>query len=156
MPWFRPMVTCTEETVDINRPDDGWHHHVVGGNCSTEQWEMSSGWTGLISCRLNLLQAIEPFGLKEDDIRDNIDVFQKWRLDPESGKFHLAPSEGEPGDYIEFYAEMDLLVALSVCPSGGNTRPWSLPDDPPTSPLKVEIYDTGMPPKLFPARTAWR
>ncbi len=157
VPWFRPMATCTEETVDSARRPDGWHHHLVGSHCSCEQWEMGSGWAGLNSCRVNFLQAIEPFGLKEEDLLDNIDVHTKWRLDPEDGSVHLAArNDGGPGDYIEFYAEMNLLVALSVCPIGGNTRPWSLPGDPPTPSLKIEIHDTGIEPKPFPQWTEWR
>ena len=111
---------------------------------------MDSGRAGLNACRLNLLQAIEPFGLTEEDIHDNIDIHQKWRLEPKEGRYYLAPTDKKVGSYIEFYAEMDLLVAISACPDGDGTRHFSLPEDPPTLPLGIEIYDTGIEPTEFP------
>ena len=155
VPWFRPMATCVDETLDVRREDNRFHHHSVASHCSAEQVEMRSGNAGLNACRLNLLQAIEPFGLEERNLRDNLDVFQKWTFDGGNGKFYGARTESEPGDYIEFYAEMDLIVAVSVCPSGDNSENvfnvygevW---------PLGIEIYDTGILPKEFPRWTDWR
>ena len=118
LPSFRPMATCLEETADSARGGEGFHHHSVASHCSPENTEMLTGRPGLSACRLNLLRAIEPFGLTEEDLRDNIDVFTPLTIDPESGKLHGAICRAAIGAYIEFYAEMDLLVAASVCPAG--------------------------------------
>ena len=152
VPWLRPMVTCVDETLDARREDDQFHHHFVASHCSAEQVEMRSGTAGLNACRLNLLQAIEPFGLAEQNLRDNLDVFQKFAFDGREGKFYSARTDSKPGDYIEFYAEMDLIVAVSVCPSGDNSA--NIHGE--VLPLGIEIYDSGIPPKEFPRWTDWR
>lgn len=156
VPWLRPLATCIEDTVATDPSDKGFHHHWLGTHCATEWTEMRVNIPGLNSCHLNFLQAIEPFGLTEQNMRDNINLFQKMRPDPESGKIFAALSESKQGDYIEFYAEMDLLVAVTVCPNGDNTRYYSIPGKDPVLPLGIEIHDTGFEPKEFPTWTDWR
>jgi len=154
VPWLRPMATCIEDTVVST--DGGFHHHWLGTHCATEWTEMRVAIPGLNSCHVNFLQAIEPFGLTEEHIRDNINLFQKMRPDPTSGKISAARSESRRGDYIEFYAELDLLVAVTVCPNGDNTRYYSVPGKDIVRPLAIEIYDSGVEPREFPAWTDWR
>ena len=103
VPWLRPLATCIEDTVVNTEPE--FHHHWLGTHCATEWTEMRVAIPGLNSCHLNLLQAIEPFGLTEANLRDNINLFQKMKVDPDSGRILAAPSESKTGDYIEFYAE---------------------------------------------------
>ena len=111
---------------------------------------MRWGKIGVNVCGLNLLQAVEPFGLGEDDIYDNLDIFQKWSLDPRVGTYANDRNDCGKGDYIEFYAEMDLIAGVSVCPTGDNTVNFSTPEDNTVSPLAVEIYEIGVEPKEFP------
>jgi uncharacterized protein len=154
VPWLRPMATCIEDTVVGTERE--FHHHWLGTHCATEWTEMRVAIPGLNSCHLNLLQAIEPFGLTEANLRDNINLFQKMKVEPDSGRIVAARSESKRGDYIEFYAELDLLVAVSVCPNGDNTRYYSVPERDIVRPLGIEIYDTGVQPQSFPAWTDWR
>jgi uncharacterized protein YcgI (DUF1989 family) len=154
IPYLRPMVTCIADTVPVSDP--GFHHHCVGTHCAPEWLELRGGPPGLPACRLGLLQAIEPFGLKDSDIRDNLNIHQKCRIDAEDGRTYGMPSEGQAGAYVEFYAEIDLLVAIASCPNGDNTRYWSLPEDNVCSPLRVEIYHTGQEPIPSPRWTDWR
>jgi uncharacterized protein YcgI (DUF1989 family) len=83
---------------------------------------------------------------------ENIDVFTQFVVDPNSGKIYGARTEANPGDYIEFYAEIDLLVALSVCPTGDYTSI----DSKDLWPLGIEIYETNVKPREFPEWTEWR
>ena len=156
LPWLRPMMTCVEDTVAPDSASDGFHHHRFWTHCSPESMEMRSGRPGLSSCRVNLLRAIEPFGMTEENLGDNVVVFQKARLDPGDGRWYCARSDSRPGDYVELYAEMDLLVAVSVCPSGDNTRGWSEPGDDSVLPLGVEVHDTGVTPGESYSWTDWR
>jgi uncharacterized protein YcgI (DUF1989 family) len=108
------------------------------------------------SCHLNLLQAIEPFGLKEEDIQnDTFMVHQKTYVDPVSGKTDVIRGDSKPGDYVEFYAELDLIVALSACPMGEGAH-IAKPGEEIGHPLGVEVYDTRIQPKEFPKWTDWR
>jgi uncharacterized protein YcgI (DUF1989 family) len=155
LPWFRPMVTCTADTV-VTDPGTEFHHHFMGVHCSPEAAEMRFGIAGLNACLLNLLQAIEPFGVKEENLRENINVHEKNRSDPMTGKRTITRGDGKPGDYIEFFAEMDLIVGVSVCPFGDGTGNPTRSGRSLVHPLRVQVYDTGIVPKAFPAWTDWR
>jgi len=152
VPWFRPMAVCVEETLDSKGRDGDFHHHFGKTHCCPEVMEARTGRAGLNACHLNLLQAIEPFDLKEEDIHDNLNVFQKYRIDPVTGKGVSARTESMKGDYIEFYANIDLLVAVSVCPNGDNSAHQAAV----VRPMGIEVYETGIEPKAFPEWTNWR
>ena len=152
VPWFRPMAVCIEETVDSRSQDGEFHHHFVMTHCCPEVYEARLGKAGLNACHVNLLQAIEPFSLKESDIHDNINIFQKVRIDPITGKTRGARTASVAGDYIEFYANIDLLVAVSVCPNGDNSAHQA----DVVRPIGIEIYETGFEPPEFPKWTDWR
>ncbi len=53
-----------------------------------------------------------PFGLSESDVHDVINLFQVTGLD-DSARYYMSPCPARDGDYIEFLAEQDLLMALS-------------------------------------------
>jgi uncharacterized protein YcgI (DUF1989 family) len=73
-------------------------------------------------CHSNLTRAVLPYGLTEYDVHDVLNVFQVTGLNND-GKYFMEASPAQPGDYIEFFAEMDLLCALSTCP-GGDLSSW--------------------------------
>ena len=108
------------------------------------------------SCRENLLKAIRTYGLGAEDLHDNVNVHQKISLaDPVRGGMYLAASTARAGDYVEFYAEMDLIVAVSTCPLGdGTVDPTG--DLEQVRPLRIEVLDTEIEPKAFPPCNDWR
>jgi uncharacterized protein YcgI (DUF1989 family) len=150
------MMTCIEDTVVTLPPGGLFHHHRFWTHCSPESIEMRSGQSSLNACRINFLQAVQPFGLTEDDLDANIVLFQKVRIDPDDGQWYGAASEAKRGDYVGFYAEMDLLIAVSTCPSVDSIRPWHPPEDDSVRPLGIEIYQTNVSPKEHPSWTDWR
>jgi len=155
LPWFRPMMTCVEDTVGPETEGE-YHHHFSGVHGSAESNERNFGIAGTNACRLNLLQAIEPFGLTEEHLYTNINVHEKDRLDPKTGQRSITRGDGKPGDYVEFYAEMDLVVGVSVCPFGDGSATPMMYGEGVVRPLAVETYDTGIEPRAFPAWTNWR
>lgn len=58
-----------------------------------------------------------PYKLTEFDVHDVLNVFQVTGLNRE-GKYFMEPSPAKPGDYFEFFAETDVICALSTCPGG--------------------------------------
>ena len=52
----------------------------------------------------------------------------------------FSASPRRPGDYLEFFAEVDLLGALSACP-GGDTSCGHSDDRAKCYPLRVEVYE---------------
>ena len=157
VPWFRPLATCIDDTVVLQPPTDGWHHHAaIGAHCAPEMYEFRSGRTGLNGCHQNFLQAIQPFNMGEEHIGDNLNVHQKRRVDPVTGRCYVMAGDARPGDYIEFYAEVDLLVAVSACPCGDGGASGSRQDEIPQRPVALEVHDTGVPSRAFPPWTDWR
>lgn len=73
-------------------------------------------------CHSNLLRSVLPYGLNESDVHDVLNVFQVTGLD-DDGKYFMSASPARKGDFIEFFAEQDLLCALSTCP-GGDLSMW--------------------------------
>jgi uncharacterized protein YcgI (DUF1989 family) len=55
--------------------------------------------------------------LTELDVHDVLNVFQVTGLD-DQGKYFMETSPAKSGEYFEFFAEVDVLCALSACPGG--------------------------------------
>ena len=88
-------------------------------------------------------------------IHDNFMVHQKTYVEAQTGTVRAARGDSKPGDYIEFYAEIDLLVALSACPLGDALRDV-VTGRGEAHPMGVEVYETGIEPREFPMWTDWR
>jgi len=151
MPWFRPIMTIVEDTVqNVPEPMGARHHYIFGAHCTPYFWLLALGRPGRSSCYENLVAAIAPFGLKPEDVHDNLNLFQKSRIDLETSRRTTVPSDVKRGDYVEFFAEMDVLMAISACPVGsGRFRVETGGCESDTKPLGVEIYDTGVEPLSF-------
>lgn len=71
-----------------------------------------------------------------------LNVFQVTGLNRDD-KYYMKPCPAKAGDYLEFFAEIDLLCALSTCPGGDLSVPQWGPDagDPLSTcrPLRVEV-----------------
>ena len=143
MPHVRPMATMLLEHSGQPELPENFHNHVVlGGHCTSKQWEMLSGIKDHNSCHANGMQAVAPFGLGEEHIlHDNFMLFQPSYIRPD-GSGDSVQSQSQPGDYAEFVADMDLIVAVSACPVGDYAVPMTEPDKIMTRPLGFEIYDT--------------
>ena len=55
-------------------------------------------------------------------------------------QYFTKPSPVDVGDYIEFLAEIDLLVSASTCPQGDVSIACGDDAEPVVYPLKVEVY----------------
>lgn len=115
---------------------------------------MISGDSYDYHCHSNLVRAVIPHGLTEFDVHDVLNVFQVTGLD-EEGRYFMEASPATKDSFIEFFAEQDLLCALSTCP-GGDLSAWgwhqaaddsknkeeNKPDMKSTCrPIHVEVYE---------------
>lgn len=73
-------------------------------------------------CHSSLVRAVLPHGLTEFDVHDVLNVFQVTGLDSE-GRYFMEPSPATKDSFVDFFAEQDLLCALSTCP-GGDLSAW--------------------------------
>lgn len=127
-PYENVMFTVLEDKVGV-------HAAFLSGRCTRRIYEMRQNEPAHANCQDILAEAIMPFGLAADDVPDVFNCFMDIKLDSE-GHIVIAPPTGDKGDYIDLRAEMDCLVAASVCPS----------DKVPTNdfqpkPLKFTIYE---------------
>ena len=92
---------------------------------------MVYGRVGARNCNDNLAEAIAEFGLGPEHVHDPLNIFMTTGLNDLGKPFYL-PSDAKKGDYVELFAEIDCLVAVSACP-GGSSGPQSRP-------LMIEIF----------------
>lgn len=150
LPYLRPMVTITNDSLaDYGIDGDGGRvHDLLGTRCDPYVNRMLTGEDFHFHCHSNLTRAVAPYGLTEFDVHDVLNVFQVTGLN-DNDQYFMKACPAKKGDYLEFFAEIDLLCALSTCPGGDLSLPMWGPDarDPleVCRPLGVEIY------KLDPA-----
>lgn len=112
------------------------HWGNMGGRCSRRMYELRNGITGAHrSCQENLTEALAPYGITGDDIGDIFNVFMNVEQDGD-GNFTIKPSSAVVGDYIDLRAEMDVLAAVSACPSDGSAVNGFVP-----KPLGLRVYE---------------
>jgi uncharacterized protein YcgI (DUF1989 family) len=70
------------------------------------------------SCHQYITEAIKEFGLDEIDVHDVWNIFMCSGFTRDTQKYFCKPTPARKGDYIDFIADMDLIVALSACPMG--------------------------------------
>ena len=80
-----------------------------------------------------------PFEAAEPHVHDVLNVFMCTGFDRAEGRYFMKASPVRPGDFIEFFAEIDLIAALSACP-GGDCGSGHSSDAARCWPLRAEIW----------------
>lgn len=109
VPYENLMLTVTD-----NKLGD----HFLGTHCSRLMME-TLGASGHRSCSDNFADALREYGLELGDVYSPsvLNVFANVRIDTGGdGEIMIQPPRSEKGDYMEFQAQMDLLVVVSACP----------------------------------------
>jgi uncharacterized protein YcgI (DUF1989 family) len=145
LPYLRPMLTITGDSINYGLDEDGAGcHDLLGTRCDPYVNKLLSGDDFDYCCHSNLVRAVAPYHLTENDVHDVLNIFQVTGLTREGHQYFVKPSPAKKGDYFEFFAEIDLLCALSTCPQGDlSVSAWgaNAADALPTChPLGVEVY----------------
>lgn len=144
LPFLRPMVTFVFDTLrDYGVDKDGGSiHDVIGTRCDNYTYKLITGEETKDSCHNYLTEAIKTFGLSEEDVHDVWNIFMCTGFHKDTQKYFCKPSPARKGDFIEFIAEMNLIVALSSCPHGDVSISVGQPvPDKICNPLQVEIFN---------------
>ena len=148
-PSLRPMATIINDTLDWYGFDEfgGSVHDVIGTRCDPYTGRLLSGDDYHYCCHSNLTRALSPHtGLPlheaELHVHDVLNVFMCTGFLRDTGQYFMKASPVRPGDYLEFHAEIDLLVGLSACP-GGDCSSEHSSDTAACYPLLIEVYDPG-------------
>jgi uncharacterized protein len=146
LPYLRPMATITYDTL-------GWYgfdadgagvHDVIGTRCDPYTNRLLTGADYHYCCHSNLTRALAertklPLSEAGPHVHDVLNVFMCTGFERRSHRYFMKASPVRPGDFIEFFAEIDLLGALSACP-GGDCGAGHSSDAARCYPLKVEIF----------------
>ena len=145
LPFLRPLVTITSDSLsDYGVDEDGGRlHDLLGTRCDPYVNRMLTGEDFDYHCHSNLVRAVLPHGLTEFDVHDVLNVFQCTGLNAED-RYFMKACPAKVGDHFEFFAEIDILAALSTCPGGDLSVPLWGPDarDPidVCRPLGIEVW----------------
>lgn len=147
IPFLRPMATIIADTLDWYGIDDfgGSVHDVIGTRCDPyTHHALSDGDMYHHCCHSNLTRALaEWMGVPRTEaelwVHDVMNVFMCTGFTRDTGQYFMKASPVRPGDYIEFFAEIDLLGNLSACP-GGDCSSTHSSDTARCYPLLVETY----------------
>ena len=146
LPNLRPMATITQDTLDWYGFDEdgGSVHDVIGTRCDPYTHKLLSGDDYHHCCHSNLTRALARRmnrGLAEVEpaVHDVLNVFMCTGFRRDTGQYFMKASPVRPGDFLEFFAEIDLLGALSACP-GGDCSGEHSSDVAACYPLLIEVY----------------
>ena len=109
VPYENLMLTITHNELG---------DHFLATHCSGLSMALL-GAPGHRSCTDNLAEALGEFGLELEDVYSPsiMNIFSNARIDTAGdGSLLINPPRSIAGDYVEFFANMDLLVAISACP----------------------------------------
>ncbi len=146
LPYLRPMATIIEDTLGWYGIDEfgGSIHDVIGTRCDPYTHHLLAGDDYHHCCHSNLSRALadetgRPLKEVEMQVHDVLNVFMCTGFTRDTGQYFMKASPVRPGDYIEFFAEIDLLGALSACP-GGDCSSTHSSDAAACHPLLVETF----------------
>jgi uncharacterized protein YcgI (DUF1989 family) len=146
LPSLRPMASITHDTLDwYGWDEDGAGvHDVIGTRCDPYTNLLLKGTEYHHCCHSNLTRALAherniPPSQAELHVHDVMNVFMCTGYTRDTHQYFMKASPVRPGDFIEFFAEIDLLAALSACP-GGDCGASHSDDAARCYKLKVEVY----------------
>ena len=119
-------------------------HDVIGTRCDPYTHRLLTGGTYHHCCHSNLTRALAAeTGLAacreaETHVHDVLTSFMCTGFTADTGQYFMKASPARAGDYLELFAEIDLLGALSACP-GGDCSAEHSSDAAVCHPLRVEV-----------------
>jgi uncharacterized protein YcgI (DUF1989 family) len=145
-PHLRPMATITHDSLEWYGMDayGGSVHDVIGTRCDPYTHNLLAGGQYHHCCHSNLTRALAdhlgiPRADAEPHVHDVLNVFMCTGFTRDTGQYFMKASPVRRGDTLEFFAEIDLLGALSACP-GGDCSSEHSSDVASCHPLLVEIF----------------
>ncbi|MBI4322258.1 MAG: urea carboxylase-associated family protein [Chloroflexi bacterium] len=103
-PFYNTMFTIVDDKTRI---------HWVHGRCTRLTYK---GQEGHRNCQDNITESLAPWGLTEYQVPlGTFNIFMVVDVD-RNCHYQVKEPIAVKGDYVDFRAEMDLLVSISACP----------------------------------------
>ncbi len=146
-PHLRPMATIIDDTLGWYGMDafGGSVHDVIGTRCDPYTGNLLAAGTQYhYCCHSNLTRALAdhmgvPLAEAEPLVHDVLNVFMCTGFTRDTGQYFMKASPVRPGDYLEFFAEINVTGGLSACP-GGDCSSEHTSDVASCHPLLVEVF----------------
>ncbi|QDC08803.1 urea carboxylase-associated family protein [Oceanicola sp. D3] len=145
-PTLRPMATLTADSLAWYGADEfgGRVHDVIGTRCDPYTNTLLTGGQYHHCCHSNLTRALAAWtgeGIQgaEPLVHDVLNVFMCTGFTADTGQYFMKATPARQGDYIELFAEIDLLAGLSACP-GGDCGAEHSSDTAQCYPLLCEVF----------------
>ncbi len=145
LPYMRPLATIIADTLDWYGFDEfgGGVHDVIGTRCDPYTNMVLAGQEYHHCCHSNLTRAFadatgRSLEKAETYVHDVLNVFMCTGFTRDTQQYFMKASPARKGDHIEFFAEIDLLGALSACP-GGDCSSKHSSEEAKCSQLLVEV-----------------
>lgn len=123
----RPMFRIGEDRVR--------RHDFLLTPCSADTFRILYGHEHPHrGCHGNLVEALAPYGITSDQIPVTFNVFMNVDVNGETGELAVRPPRSKAGDYVDFVAQMDLVVGLTAC-SAEQSNNYSF------KPIEYEVFD---------------
>lgn len=104
----RPMFRIGEDRVR--------RHDFLLTPCSADTFRILYGHDHPHrGCHGNLAEALAPFGIAPDQIPVTFNVFMNVDVNGETGELAVRPPRSKAGDFVDFVAQMDMIVGLTAC-----------------------------------------
>lgn len=104
----RPLFTVLSDT-------SSGKHDLMFAACTPFFYEYHGGAVGHNNCHDNLVQALQPYGMRPMDLPNPVNLFQHSEAGA-GGEIVAGPPGASAGEYIELRAEADAIIAVSSCP----------------------------------------
>ena len=150
-PFMRPLATISHDTLDWYGwdADGGSVHDVIGTRCDPYTAKLLTNADYHHCCHSNLIRALADYRNlsyieSEKFIHDVLNVFMCTGFTLDTHQYFMKASPVRPGDYIEFYAETNLIAGLSACP-GGDCSTEHSSNRTNCHPLLIEIFSSDDP-----------
>ena len=116
LPYLRPMLTITGDSVDYPLDEDrAGCHDLLGTRCDPYVHKLLNGEDFDYSCHSNLVRAITPYHLDESDVHDVLNIFQVTGLTRDD-RYFVKPSPAKQGDYSNFRRDRPALRDFHLSP----------------------------------------
>lgn len=111
------------------------NHDTIAGCCSAESNAVRYGKLHTPNCRDNFLKILGEFGLGKKDIVSNVNFFMNVPI-LSNGSMAVSDGVSQPGDFVDLYAEIDVLAVISNCPQIYNPANGYQP-----TPIRVIVWN---------------
>ncbi|GGL52565.1 urea carboxylase-associated family protein [Wenxinia marina] len=147
LPYLRPMATILADSLAWygRDADGGGVHDVIGTRCDPYTQRLLGGTDYHHCCHSNLTRALVaatglPVAEAEAHVHDVLNVFMCTGFTADEGRYFMKASPARAGDFVELFAEIDLLALLSTCP-GGDCGSGHSSDEAVCHPLVMEVWE---------------